>query len=637
MARPPTQLKHRSLNALLGTPKGPIGKAAMSKSPFELRHDDFENHGWEGGRPPKRQRIDEPPARNISEPTIHLTRVRTAEAAKKKTRVFRPSAQAPKAEEVIDLREDEPQPERFLPGFSSNALPPLPSPPRERPAARKGVPAARSSSPGFQTQQVLSREVEVPQGNMIRRIRATDSPLGTASTGIPEVPQAPSLKVQESKSKHHVATRPMEQSCREAEASHGDSATVQRTGNEQLPACKAGATLRVLSGPRKKNMLLCQDQLTSKPKRVSSTDTNDAADSLLGAAVDESGDELPETKKRSQRQLLDERLARIDAKKRKSETEKTASHAPPTDQTMKANVCHSKGNEAPESHAQHRALEDSALELAELDATITAPKSAADGSAVLSAPPVTETATLAFEAECAAPPNVKSTSPRKKKGVGRREIRASALSCFLEPPLRLQDTAAEVAASATIVEGLPTDQESQLMLVKARPVQLSPKEHLPSFSRASSETEQKAVTKPKRTPGAPMRFTPSPQKRTAALDTTLQANRAPGNVARPPATSKPAVKPKTTNQGKKAPQPALRLDTAASGSAAVMLGRPFQPLRSASKSRSPRSAEAVEAKPDPWSREAFDLFAWRPPGWDEERWCVKEVAEAVEEVARGAG
>ncbi|TKA37321.1 hypothetical protein B0A54_11306 [Friedmanniomyces endolithicus] len=463
MARPPTQLKHRSLNALLGTPKGPIGKAAMSKSPFELRHDEVENHGWEGGRPPKRQRIDEPPARNISEPTIQLTRVRTAEAAKKKTRVSRPSAQAPKAEEVIDLRDDEPQPERFLP------------------------------------------------------------------------------------------------------------------------------------------------------------------------------DELPETKKRSQRQLLDERLARIDAKKRKSETEKTASHAPPTDQTMKANVCHSKGNEAPESHAQHRALEDSALELAELDATITAPKSAADGSAVLSAPPVTETATLAFEAECAAPPNVKSTSPRKKKGVGRREIRASALSCFLEPPLRLQDTAAEVAASATIVEGLPTDQESQLMLVKARPVQLSPKEHLPSFSRASSETEQKAVTKPKRTPGAPMRFTPSPQKRTAALDTTLQANRAPGYVARPPATSKPAVKPKTTNQGKKAPQPALRLDTAASGSAAVMLGRPFQPLRSASKSRSPRSAEAVEAKPDPWSREAFDLFAWRPPGWDEGRWCVKEVAEAVEEVARGAG
>ncbi|KAK0310488.1 hypothetical protein LTR01_003640 [Friedmanniomyces endolithicus] len=594
MARPPTQLKHRSLNALLGTPKGPIGKAAMSKSPFELRHDEVENHGWEGGRPPKRQRIDEPPARNISEPTIQLTRVRTAEAAKKKTRVSRPSAQAPKAEEVIDLRDDEPQPERFLPGFSSNALPPLPSPPRERPAARKVIPAARSSSPGFQTQQ-------------------------------------------ESKSKHHVATRPMEQSSREAEASHGDSATVQRTGNEQLPACKAGATLRVLSGPRKKNMLLCQDQLTSKPKRVSSTDTNDAADSLLGAAVDESGDELPETKKRSQRQLLDERLARIDAKKRKSETEKTASHAPPTDQTMKANVCHSKGNEAPESHAQHRALEDSALELAELDATITAPKSAADGSAVLSAPPVTETATLAFEAECAAPPNVKSTSPRKKKGVGRREIRASALSCFLEPPLRLQDTAAEVAASATIVEGLSTDQESQLMLVKARPVQLSPKEHLPSFSRASSETEQKAVTKPKRTPGAPMRFTPSPQKRTAALDTTLQANRAPGNVARPPATSKPAVKPKTTNQGKKAPQPALRLDTAASGSAAVMLGRPFQPLRSASKSRSPRSAEAVEAKPDPWSREAFDLFAWRPPGWDEERWCVKEVAEAVEEVARGAG
>ncbi|KAF2720816.1 hypothetical protein K431DRAFT_285509 [Polychaeton citri CBS 116435] len=28
----------------------------------------------------------------------------------------------------------------------------------------------------------------------------------------------------------------------------------------------------------------------------------------------------------------------------------------------------------------------------------------------------------------------------------------------------------------------------------------------------------------------------------------------------------------------------------------------------------------------PWSREAFDLLDWRPPSWDEQAWCVKDVA-----------
>jgi hypothetical protein len=31
--------------------------------------------------------------------------------------------------------------------------------------------------------------------------------------------------------------------------------------------------------------------------------------------------------------------------------------------------------------------------------------------------------------------------------------------------------------------------------------------------------------------------------------------------------------------------------------------------------------------PNPWSREAFDLLTWRPPGWDEENWCIKSVVE----------
>lgn len=27
--------------------------------------------------------------------------------------------------------------------------------------------------------------------------------------------------------------------------------------------------------------------------------------------------------------------------------------------------------------------------------------------------------------------------------------------------------------------------------------------------------------------------------------------------------------------------------------------------------------------PGPWSCEAFDLFTWRPPKWNEEKWCIE--------------
>lgn len=47
--------KHKSLNALLGTPRGPLGKATVAaKSPFEQRYKGKENDSWTEGRPSKR-------------------------------------------------------------------------------------------------------------------------------------------------------------------------------------------------------------------------------------------------------------------------------------------------------------------------------------------------------------------------------------------------------------------------------------------------------------------------------------------------------------------------------------------------------------------------------------------------------
>jgi hypothetical protein len=162
-----TQLKHRSLNALLGTPKGRIGKAAVpTKSPFELRQAE-ENEEWESGRPSKRSK---PEPWNVTRTTTVPSPVvrketplwkRTSEArakAAKQTPLPR-GQQKLGTKEVIDLSDDgEDSPSRFLTGFSSDAIGPASSPvreiPRPAPVARKQQ--VRSSSPAFQTQQAAT-------------------------------------------------------------------------------------------------------------------------------------------------------------------------------------------------------------------------------------------------------------------------------------------------------------------------------------------------------------------------------------------------------------------------------------------------------------------------------------------------
>ncbi|KAI4282267.1 MAG: hypothetical protein L6R35_005456, partial [Caloplaca aegaea] len=55
---PFTQLRPKSLNALLGRPRGPVGRAAVpTRSPAELRNDQ-ENGFVSGERPPKRRRVE---------------------------------------------------------------------------------------------------------------------------------------------------------------------------------------------------------------------------------------------------------------------------------------------------------------------------------------------------------------------------------------------------------------------------------------------------------------------------------------------------------------------------------------------------------------------------------------------------
>jgi hypothetical protein len=61
-ARAASQLRHKSLNSLLGTPKGPVGKAAPIKSPYEARMEKEKENDLAEERAPKRQRIMQRPA-----------------------------------------------------------------------------------------------------------------------------------------------------------------------------------------------------------------------------------------------------------------------------------------------------------------------------------------------------------------------------------------------------------------------------------------------------------------------------------------------------------------------------------------------------------------------------------------------
>jgi hypothetical protein len=62
------------------------------------------------------------------------------------------------------------------------------------------------------------------------------------------------------------------------------------------------------------------------------------------------------------------------------------------------------------------------------------------------------------------------------------------------------------------------------------------------------------------------------------------------------------------------------LNVAANGTATVILAKPFQAPKPPAPPKPPASPEET----GPWTREAFDLFNWRPPGWDEEKWCVSK-------------
>lgn len=532
--QPVTQLKHRSLNALLGPPKGPIGKAALgSESPFEDRHANTENEEWSSDRAAKRRRVDEPPEWNVTRTTTTATSAskkdiqyaaRPSNTTKRKKMPLEAGQRKLGTREIVDLSVDDDDSEKFMAGFSSDELMPPSSPQNERAPAKPAVPV-RSSSPAFQTQKApekvkppLSVEKSIavePAGRSKKTEKAQSSKVVTK----PRPPAQPTNPVKRPLDplNGYLTQPPKEDEDAQLEAS--DSA-------RQLHS-KSGKTLRMNANAPKKKTLLCQEQVSKKPSRTHSANTENAIDVLLDVTSQEGP--VDKSKVKSQRRQLQERLAKI------GEKHGGGTAADSEDVAQKANrISAERGTRRTNEETLEAPILDAAAELARLDQMIM-------------------------------------------------------------PPTRSPSPQAPVAPS-------PISRQ---------------------LRRVVSETSNVPYGVTKRLPGAPVRYTPSPKEKNP--DTAIQKESTSKEQGPPrPVTALP---PKT--RSKNSLQRSVSLNTAPKGTSAVVLDRPFRAPGVPTK----KTAAAPENPPDPWSREAFDLFTWRPPGWDEGGWCVKEGDCGVEAVS----
>ncbi|KAK3722261.1 hypothetical protein LTR37_002694 [Vermiconidia calcicola] len=535
--KPTTQLKHRSLNTLLGTPKGPIGKAALpSRSPFEQRHARIGNEEWENDRPPKRQRTEQPAAWNVTR-TSKPTRVakpketplwaRTTDSAKakKKRAPVPPGQRKLGTKEVIDLFEDADEHDKFLPGFSSDALVPPSSP--KQPALLGKQPAVRSSSPVFEAQKAQPKAqikystcVQTrPDAHSVSRQPNPADPMSVRDTG------RESDAARHGRRDREVSEEPLRPPTRSGDSS-AEPPKIKRP-----PRSKSGQTLRVAASAPKKRMLLCQDQLPKRPSRVHSANT----ESAIGALLDVTAEEVPPAEKRStsQRKQLQERLARIGKK---------------TVSSKEYSVAAGKVDKA------------------------VLPSTAIYTGFTRSATNIEE--------------------PRPQTANGQDALTLADLDQMIMPP------------------ELPRSPETGPPVVK----------DTRELRRVVSESNKPPSSQSKRAPGAPVRFTPTPSPSKKSPPKALHAKPAePDNSSTKPVT---AVPPKL--RAKKPIQRAVSLNTASNGTSAVILSKAFR----TPKAPEPKQLETARA-PEPWSREAFDLFTWRPPGWDEDGWCLKPTTEGL--------
>lgn len=163
--RSDSQLRHKSLNTLLGTPKGPIGKAQPIKSPYEARKE--KENDVVQDRPSKRQKIDQSiPAWRASSPAQEpspdqnrlvqpVARINDVGTSRKPARFVPPSAT------VITI---DSEPETLTAITSDLTLPD--TPPRVKKANTQPLPAPQSVNAPVSPQQERVLVPKIPRGKV---------------------------------------------------------------------------------------------------------------------------------------------------------------------------------------------------------------------------------------------------------------------------------------------------------------------------------------------------------------------------------------------------------------------------------------------------------------------------------------
>lgn len=643
-ARSPNQLKHRSLNALLGVSKGPIGKATLpDKSPFELRQAHGENGQGEEVRMSKRQRVEHLTAPSMTRASMTLNRaaqqppacVPTADTANtRKQTVPQQNHQNPKVQEFIDLEDDEPE---FLIGSSNNSHPVV-SPPskqgRTQPAHQ-----ALSSVSAFRTPTTSPKQMASPKRQMDA---AVDNGLFTVENR---------SAVPVNSGNHGPLSRSDVQRDAASARTYGNAQQPRPSAMDKQSRKRSGSTLRVAASvPKKKKRLLCQEQLISNPKAISSLVTAMDADGLLDTAWGYEKGVQPRAK--TQPQLFEERLAGI------SETKPRTLHKDDLDIGGRSNHGTSDDdNDGNDSNAafsvqkkRQRTLHNAnARPLAELDQS--APS--AQDRGLIGSParpqPTKRTSSGTETKESRIALSTKCRTDNLDKGATiANASELGTLSPPRKPPRRYEHiiSGREIRASAQPWSEQTTSAEpepapwSENMNVEHRATELPIKPEAHKQTQLSRpEQEERMHPLPAKDSGD-AHYTPPDLDITKASGATPRQKRVPPMrpaLSPPPAARPPAGNPTLGTSSLKStsrapPQKPFRapisLRTTASGTAAVMLDRPFQPPRpSAAATMATESAGALAA--DPWSREAFDLFDWRPPGWDDEQWRIVAVSEGV--------
>ncbi|KAL6705453.1 hypothetical protein ACN47E_006718 [Coniothyrium glycines] len=181
-----SQLRHKSLNTLLGTPKGPMGKAQLAKSPYETRQEK-ENDVVEE-RASKRQKIvQSAPAWRASSPVQEPSPIPKKSAVPVSghvdARATRPPAKFIPPSAAVIVIDSEPE---TLPAITSDVTLPG-TPPRVSEARSRPIAPAHSAIPTF-TERAQVHTPRIPRGKVpVPHVKAAEIPRQSAPTSSPPV------------------------------------------------------------------------------------------------------------------------------------------------------------------------------------------------------------------------------------------------------------------------------------------------------------------------------------------------------------------------------------------------------------------------------------------------------------------